>query len=254
MQGFLNKAATIIAKTEAISPTTQKYIPSMAESANMLGLGGGGGGNYDDYTSEPQYQQYPQQQQQQQYQQYPQQQYEPQYQQQSGGYSSAAKKLPSSIYESIASNPIEEYQGGGNMGGLSVLDSIMPPPQQRQQQQRLPQQRVDDYEYGEKPMPDMLDRVRTLKEQKGLSQQEYQQPQYQTQQTGGIDYSLIKMMIKDAIEEQFASLKKTMINESRQNSGAANSMVIKVGSDIKFMTNKGDVYSGSLTHVGKAKV
>ena len=66
MSTFLAKAKLVMNKSDQISPIPQKRIPTMAESASEIGLGGGGT-------------------------------YQPFYQNNTGQYSDASSKLPKSI-------------------------------------------------------------------------------------------------------------------------------------------------------------
>lgn len=245
MQGFLSRANAVMARVEQISPKVpSKGQPTMSESARMDGLSLGP--DYDDGYQQQNYQQQNYQQQN-----YQQQGYEQGYSQQNGGYSPAAKNLPSGIMESFQQNPIEEYQG--QMGGLSVLDGIMPQQQrqQPQQQRQQPRQQInEDYGYGEKQMPTTEELLRNRRP----AQQDYQ-PAYQPQQVvgGQIDYSMISTLIKAAISEEMLKLRKTILNESKQASGASDSVIVKLGSDIQFITKTGDIFRGNLVKVGNVK-
>jgi len=242
MQGFLSKASSIIKKTEQLSPTTPKnYIPSMSESAKLAGL-----------QVEPSYDVQP-------------------------SYNNVRStpnpnsKLPKSIFESISENPIQSYGGSGGSGGFSVLDSIMPnmpsyqePAQYRPQVQQNYNQYDDSMMYGEKPLPDINEEIKLLKERRGVitenqyqPQTQYQQPQpqqqsYQPQSAGGVDYSIIRMMLEDIVSKEIRQLKKSLLTESKQLEGGQ--VVIKVGNGIQFITNNGDVFGGSLKKIGNVKV
>lgn len=221
MQGFLSKASAIMNRVEEIAPKApSKGQPTLSESMRIEGVGGV---DYSDNTNNPYYEQ--------------------EYATQQNSFTQSAKKLPASILESIQQNPIQEYQG--QMGGLSVLDGIMPP-----QQSRQPRQQVNEsYEYGEKQMPttEELFRNKAVK-------QEYNQPTYQPQQPigGQIDYSLINSMIKTAISEEIQKLKRVILTENKQTSSNGD-VIIKVGNGIQFITNNGNVYEGKVKLVGNLK-
>lgn len=243
MQGFLSRANAVMNRAEQIAPRVpSKGQPTLSESLRLEGVGGGGVDyGYDDYQQPQQYQQ------QQQQQQYQQQQYQPQG---GGGFSPAAKNLPSGIMESIQQNPIQEYQG--QMGGLSVLDGIMPQQPPRQQYQQPRQQINEDY-YGEKPMPSTEDLFRS----RTRNTQQHQAPEYQTpapvyqpQTSGGIDYGVISSLIKTAIAEEMVKLRKTLLTEGKNGGG---DVIIKADNGIKFITNNGNVYEGKLKLVGNLK-
>lgn len=224
MQGFLSRAASIIAKSDAIAPLPQKNIPTLAESA-AAELGYSGGYTQPNYQ-QPQYQQ-------QQYQQpvyAPQPTYAP-----NGGISPASKRLPSAILDSLQSNPIQDYNGP--MGGVSVLDNIMPPPQPRQQRQQM----NEEY-YDGKQMPtteELLMRSRALREQ---IQPQYQQPQQGNTGGGSVDYSLIKTIIAECVANEFKKLRKAMADDS---------VVMTVGNNVKFITKTGAVFEGKMKKTGQ---
>jgi hypothetical protein len=234
MQGFLSRANAVMNRVEQIAPIVpSKGQPTLSESLRLEGVGGMDYG-YDD-NQQPQ-------------------QYQPQG---VGGFSPAAKNLPSSIMESIQQNPIQEYQG--QMGGLSVLDGIIPqqPPRQQyqppRQQYQPPRQQINEDYYGEKPMPNTEDlfRSRTINTQQYRAP-EYQAPApvYQPQTSGGIDYGVISSLIKTAIAEEMVKLRKTLLTEGKNGSG---DVIIKADNGIKFITNNGNVYEGKLKLVGNLK-
>jgi hypothetical protein len=231
MQGFLSRANAVMNRAEQISPIMpNKSQPTLSESLRLEGISGGGMGyGYDDNQQQQQYQP-----------------------QGVGGFSPASKNLPSSIMESILQNPIQEYQG--QMGGLSVLDSIIPQQphsqqyqQPRQQYQQHRQQINEDY-YDEKPMPNTEDLFR----RRAINTQQYQAPApvYQPQTNNGIDYGVISSLIKTAIAEEMVKLRKTLLTEGKNGGG---DVIIKADNGIKFITNNGNVYEGKLKLVGNLK-
>lgn len=228
MGQFLSSAAKIIAKNEQMSPTSPKYIPGMSDPTSLLGADSGGdydyGSMYEQKYTQPVVQTGP------------------------NGFTQAASNLPKSIFESMQTNPIQEYNGP--MNGLSVLDSIIPPQQTRAPQpQTMTPQRAqinEDYYSGEKQMPsteELLRRSRML----------HEQVQPQTQQnvlpTGaGIDYSIIRLMIENCIANEFKALRKSMLNESR--TGGDGNVIMSVGDSIKFIAKNGNVYEGKVKKIG----
>lgn len=228
MQGFLSKAAKIIKKSDAVAPIVpSKYIPNSPEARDIESLIGG-----IDRTNMYEQQEYSE--------------VQPVYNEQRQN--SVGSKMPRSILESIENNPIQDYNSsmGNSMGTLSVLDSFMPKAAPRQQPQRQPIN--EDYYQDEKPMPSMDDKIRQMRESN------YQQPQqtYQPQNVpivGGVDYSLIKIMLEDIVSKEFQKLKRTMLTESKQTN---DNVIIKMGDDIRFVTSKGKVYAGNLKFIGEA--
>lgn len=161
-----------------------------------------------------------------------------------------ASKLPKEILESVMSNPISDYN---STSGLSVLDSLP-----TQQIQRQPMN--ENYYPGEKEIPsteELLARSRALHEQKQPRPQP-QQPVYQSQQayqpqiqpsSGGIDYSMIRIIIEECISRQLSELKKTMLSES-VNTGTKGDVILTIGDNIKFIAKNGNVYEGVVKKVG----
>ena len=71
--------------------------------------------------------------------------------------------------------------------------------------------------------------------------QQVYQPQYQPQQTGGIDYNMIKYLVSEAIKENMTAIKQGMLNE-----GAVAGIRMPGGNKIQFLDSKGNVYEGQL--------
>lgn len=70
-----------------------------------------------------------------------------------------------------------------------------------------------------------------------LVESNYQQPQ----QSSGIDYSLIKMMIESAVRDTMKEFQPKEID------------YLKIGSTIKFVAKDGSVYEGKLSKIGSVK-
>lgn len=86
-----------------------------------------------------------------------------------------------------------------------------------------------------------------INEQRNYQQQSYvQQPQqvYQTQyqpQVGGIDYSMIKYLVSEAIKENLDVIKQSLLTEN-----AMTGIRMPGGNKIQFLDAKGNVYEGQL--------
>lgn len=157
-------------------------------------------------------------------------------------YTQSSQKLPKGILDSFMSNPIDNYDGIG--GANSVLDSILPQ-QQIPRPQNTRQQMNESMYDSEKELPDISEMYRKLNSKKPILEQQYQAPpQYPSVQNANISYELINIMIKNAVAEEFNQLKKFLASEG------SNKLMIKVGSDIQFVTNTGSVYKGKLSKVG----
>ena len=234
MQGFLSKAAKIIKQTDAMSPQVPaKYIPNSPEARDIESLIG--------VSTEPLYEQPT---------------YQPQPMVNEGP--RGGSKMPRSIFESIETNPIQDYNSsmGTGMGTLSVLDSFLPKPNPVVQQ---PRAIINEEFYpDEKPMPSFDDKYKQMRESQSYQQPVYQQPTYQQPMNaagpivGGVDYSLIKIMLEDIVSKEFLKMRKSILNENKQaNNG--DSVIIKMGDDIRFVTAKGKVYAGNLKYIGETK-
>lgn len=66
--------------------------------------------------------------------------------------------------------------------------------------------------------------------------------------SGGVDYSLIKMIVEDCMKKYTATLKKTLINESKSNSSLE--LMTQQGNTFKFVTTDGKIFEGKLTYKG----
>lgn len=150
----------------------------------------------------------------------------------------ASKRLPKEILESFEQMPPTIPQD--STFGMSVLDQVIPQPKTTKKPI------VENYEQDEKPMPDLMESLRKI----GITRnQSPTQPQYtQPQQSHGIDYSLIKLMIDEAISKEFKVLRKTILNESKQAS-KSDDVIVKVEDTIKFLTKSGKLYEGKLKFI-----
>jgi hypothetical protein len=63
-------------------------------------------------------------------------------------------------------------------------------------------------------------------------------------QTGGVDYSLIKLIVKECVKESLAEMKGSMLTES--SSPSFRGMRIADGNKFQFIDSKGNLYEGVL--------
>ena len=117
-------------------------------------------------------------------------------------------RLPDAVKQSMLENQIDT-SALGDGGDTSFLDNLGRNKQQRRQQ---------------------------VNEQVG-----YQQPQYQPQQMG-IDYSLLKMIVKECLNEYFSN--------QPLNEGTTLKQIGLSEGKIKLVDNKGNVYGASLEFKG----
>lgn len=137
-------------------------------------------------------------------------------------------KLPKAILESMIQNPINtSVDGFGDSMGGSVLDAL-----------GIDSEQINNNYDGVNDI---------ITETNSTPRQQCTQPQY-SMPTQTIDYSLIKMIIEDAVKKNIASLKKTIINESAKSGSAdENVKVLKLANNkLQFLTNDGDLYEAKL--------
>jgi hypothetical protein len=133
-------------------------------------------------------------------------------------------KLPKEILESFKNKQIDTTPLGFGTN-TSILDEINYKTQGQLFNQQKPKQQ-------------------TVTEQKNI----------QTQ-TSNVDYSMIKMIVEDCMKKYTSSLKKSIINESKNNDDILKAM--KIGDKFSFITNNGDLYEAELKfikNINKKKV
>ena len=125
--------------------------------------------------------------------------------------SPAASKLPKAILESMKSNPIESSS--------SILDEL----------NKTTNGKVF---------------------QESLKEQEFTQQNNQNNNSN-IDYSMIRMICEETMRKYIGSLKKTFLNESKQNIVSDNTLkAMKIGDKFSFIDSKGNIYEAKLTLKG----
>ncbi len=125
-------------------------------------------------------------------------------------------KLPKEILESFKNKQIDTTPLGFGIN-TSILDEINYKTQGQLFNQQKPKQQ-------------------TVTEQKNI----------QTQ-TSNVDYSMIKMIVEDCMKKYTSSLKKSIINESKNNDDILKAM--KIGDKFSFITNNGDLYEAELKFI-----
>jgi hypothetical protein len=130
----------------------------------------------------------------------------------------SSSKLPKEILESMKSNPIEIPNF---MSNTSVLDRFGD---------------LSGLKQNNTQVPTMIN-------------ENIQPIQRTTQQipltnAGGVDYSLIRMIVKETIEEILAE-KKTTLNESAEKRADINAMRV-LGNKIQYVDTDGNLYEGEL--------
>lgn len=223
MSAYLAQASLVMKKSDAIRPIVPSQgQPTMGQSAAIEGIQIPMDYGYNEPTNNRQ--PYGQQ----------------AYSQQSPD---GASKLPKSILESIQNNPISDYVPGGG-GSFSVLDDIIPI--QHQPQRRM----MNESSYmgggigGEKDIPSTEELIYSRMGRGASAGQQYNQQPVQQQQS--IDYSIISSIIKTTIAEEMVKLRKDLLNDAKKNG----EVIIRVGSDVKFIAKNGNVYAGNVKLVG----
>jgi hypothetical protein len=196
----------------------------------------------------------------------------------------ANSKLPSAIFDSIMSNPLNPTPEmtaslAGEAPGSSILEKGNPKlaailgnakkvmeqaeiikPTYTQPTNNGGFNNVGYDSNGEREMPSVKDiMMENIKKKNGgvlpttqaiPQQQIYQQPQPQPQvQSGGIDYSLIKMMIESAVSSEFQKISGKLLTEGKSGKGSEVEF-LTIGKTIKFVDKNGNVYEGIMKKTG----
>lgn len=70
------------------------------------------------------------------------------------------------------------------------------------------------------------------------------------QQQSSIDYSLLKLIIEEAVKKSTAALSKKLITEAKDNQDKNNNLsVMNIGKEFSFITKNGDLYKAKLTFI-----
>ena len=128
-------------------------------------------------------------------------------------------KMPKAILESLMSNPINSVQGN-----LSDLDALI----------------TNNPNIIQSPSTYSQHSIKTADAPKFSN---YINENNQQMQTSQVDYSLIKMIVKECVNE---ALEKYMKDSDSVN-------FIKLGDNIKFLTKNGSLYEGKLNYKGNVK-
>ena len=84
----------------------------------------------------------------------------------------------------------------------------------------------------------------------------YQYPQYKPnyqvpqQQGSAVDYSLLKVIIEDAVKKSIAPMVKKILNEINENKSNNDTMALmNIGSEFSFLTKNGNLYKAKPTFI-----
>lgn len=141
-------------------------------------------------------------------------------------------KMPQGIIQSLIENP------------LDINPSIVEDPKMTKLQQRLAESSG-------------LSRIASINKQVAQKDREIIEEKKITQsrnnvEGGAIDYSLIKLMIENAIDEKLKSLNESAFGNKNSSDNGVSVMAFKNGT-FKFLTENGDVYECQMVYKGKNK-
>jgi translation initiation factor IF-2 len=127
-------------------------------------------------------------------------------------------KLPSAILQAFKENPIDTSVLESNMGmesQTSVLDALKIKPKPKQKQV------IVENTVSQQPQPTTM-----------------------------VDYSLIRTIVEESVKKYVGSLKKSLLNENKQQSTDDNMVLMKIGESFKFVTKNGDIFEARLVKKG----
>lgn len=130
--------------------------------------------------------------------------------------------MPREIFESFSKNPPMT-----NDGAVSVLDMY---------------HITDDTVKGSTSAPVQPQYAQQIAPRKQVVTETVQQ------NTGGIDYSLIKMIVEESVKKYMGALHKKLIKENTQPQGFDSVNLINLGKKFQFVTENGDLYEAELVY------
>lgn len=71
----------------------------------------------------------------------------------------------------------------------------------------------------------------------------------QNQMIGGVDYSMIKMIVDECMRKYTSALKKTILTENKNSDSNGTLKAMKIGDKFTFVTDNGDLYEAKLTFI-----
>ena len=155
------------------------------------------------------------------------------------------------------------YSGSGKQGQLQDMGSVVVNEQVMQGHRHMPKAVLESFRQnpGKEASISVLGGLDISQFQKQQSQknvvQEHMVQQQQTMtQVGGVDYSLLKTIINEAVQENvkkyMSALSKKLISEGV--GGKGNEIqAIKIGKKLSIITENGDIYSSSLQKMGNVR-
>ena len=101
----------------------------------------------------------------------------------------------------------------------------------------------------------ILDEINFRTQGKLYAEESSQQPKQQIVETtsvasqSNVDYSMIKMIVEECIRKYIGSLKKSILNESKNVNNTDTLQALKIGDKFSFITKNGDLYEAELKFV-----
>ena len=154
------------------------------------------------------------------------------------------------------------YSGSGKQGQPQDMGSVVVNEQVMQAHRHMPKAVLESFRQnpGKESSISVLGGLDISQfqqqPQKPIVQEQMAQQQQAMTQVGGIDYSLIKTIINEAVQENvkkyMSALSKKLISEGI--GGKGNEIqAIKIGKKLSIITENGDIYSSSLQKMGNVR-
>ena len=155
------------------------------------------------------------------------------------------------------------YSGSGKQGQLQDMGSVVVNEQVMQGHIHMPKAVLESFRQnpGKEASISVLggldiSQFQKQQSQKNVVQEHMVQQQQAMTQVGGVDYSLLKTIINEAVQENvkkyMSALSKKLISEGV--GGKGNEIqAIKIGKKLSIITENGDIYSSSLQKMGNVR-
>ena len=155
------------------------------------------------------------------------------------------------------------YSGSGKQGKLQDMGSVVVNEQVMQGHRHMPKAVLESFRQnpGKEASISVLggldiSQFQKQQSQKNVVQEHMVQQQQAMTQVGGVDYSLLKTIINEAVQENvkkyMSALSKKLISEGV--GGKGNEIqAIKIGKKLSIITENGDIYSSSLQKMGNVR-
>lgn len=155
------------------------------------------------------------------------------------------------------------YSGSGKQGQLQDMGSVVVNEQVMQGHRHMPKAVLESFRQnpGKEASISVLggldiSQFQKQQSQKNVVQEQMVQQQPAMTQVGGVDYSLLKTIINEAVQENvkkyMSALSKKLISEGV--GGKGNEIqAIKIGKKLSIITENGDIYSSSLQKIGNVR-